>query len=75
MANQQLYDRAKQIAIRGCNVHWDDLADTNSLWDYIDEGMTDDELKTAVYEAMEDRIAEDDAAQITGITIEDVWNG
>ena len=75
MSNQQLYNKAKQIAIKNCNVRWDDLSDTNSLWDYIEDDMTDEQLKDAVWEAMGDRIAEDDSAQITGITIDDVWNG
>ena len=75
MANQKLYDKAKRIAVKNCDVHWDDLSDTNSLWDYIEDDMTDGQLKDAVWEAMGDRIAEDDSAQITGITIDDVWNG
>ena len=76
MANQQFFDRAKQIISQHCDLaSWDDLADTNSLWDYIEDDMTDDQLKIAAHNAMADRIAEDDSAQITGITIDDVWNG
>jgi len=74
MSNQQLYNKAKQILAENCpNIDWDDLADTNSLWDYIDEDMSEDNLTNAVYEAISDRITEDDTAQICGITIDDVW--
>lgn len=75
MANQKLYDRAKQIMAKHCEINWDDLGDTNSLWNYIEDDMTDEQLKDATWEAMGDRIAEDDSAQITGITIDDVWHG
>ena len=74
MANQQLYDKAKQIVNQHCGVvSWDDLADTNSLWDYIEDDMTDDQLKDAAYEAFADRVAEDDGAQISGITVDELW--
>lgn len=75
MPNQELYNKAKHIINQYCGiVSWDDLADTNSLWDYIEDNMTDAELKEAAYEAMSDRIAEDDDAQISGITIDELWD-
>ena len=74
MRDQLLYHKARQILTENCpNVDWDELGDTNSLWDYIDEDMSDTQLTEAVYEAMTDRIAEDDMAQMCRITIEDVW--
>ena len=74
MPNQQLYDKAKQIINQHCGiVSWDDLADTNSLWDYIEDDMTDVELKGAAYKAMSDRVAEDDGAQMHNIAIEELW--
>lgn len=37
-------------------VYWDDLADTNSIWDFITVGMSFAELKTAVKEAVQERM-------------------
>ena len=74
MPNQQLYDKAKQIINDHCGIiSWDDLGDTNSLWDYITDDMTDTELEDAAYEAMSDSIAEDDGVQMAGVTVDDIW--
>jgi len=35
---------------------WDDLPDTNSMWDYIQVGMSSEQLDIAVKEACENRI-------------------
>jgi len=74
MPNQKLYDKAKQLITKHCEIHWDDLSDTNSLWDYIEEDMSEQDFKDAVYEAMADRIAEDDGAQMAGLGISDIWH-
>ena len=38
---------------------WDDLGDTNSLWEYIDDNMSDVELRIAAEDAATDRLRED----------------
>ena len=61
LAGQALYQLAIQLAGQLLPFGWDDLPDINSMWDYIDKngGMTYEQLKEAVREAVEERIAED----------------
>jgi len=61
LAGQALYKLAIQLAGQLLPFGWDDLPDINSMWDYIDKngGMTYEQLKEAVREAVEERIAED----------------
>lgn len=42
-------------------VDWDDLPDVNSMWDFIDDGMTFKQIKEAAKEAYEQRLRDDDA--------------
>lgn len=58
LAGQALYTIAIQLANRLLPVHWDDLPDTNSMWDYINEngGMTFEDLYAAVKDACNDRL-------------------
>ena len=62
LAGQALYDIAIALANKMMPLSWSDFGDTNSMWDYIDEngGMSLDELKTSVKEAVEDRMSNDD---------------
>ena len=62
LAGEALYAIAVQLADRMLPIGWNEMADTNSMWDYIDEngGMTKDELITAVKEAVNDRLEGDD---------------
>lgn len=60
---QKNYDAVKEQ----CNsilsvipIHWDDLADTNSIWDYIsDEPMTDSHITDAAEDACWNRLYDD----------------
>jgi len=63
LANEALYTIAIQLAnkylsSKGIPVTWDELGDTNSMWDYIDrEGnMSYDRLSAAVKEATDERL-------------------
>ena len=61
LAGEALHRLAIQLAGQLLPFGWDDLPDTNSMWDYIDEngGMTYDQLKGAVKEAVNDRLSEE----------------
>lgn len=50
---------ANIILTKKAGVYWDDLADTNSMWDSITVGMSFAELKTAVKEAVQERVDND----------------
>jgi hypothetical protein len=63
LANEALYTIAIQLAnkylrSKGIPVSWDELGDTNSMWDYIDKegNMSFDRLMTAVKEATDTRL-------------------
>jgi len=62
LKGQALYDVALKFANKMIGyVDWDDLGDTNSLWDYIDEngGMTYNDLINSVKDAVDDRLRAD----------------
>jgi hypothetical protein len=61
VAGQALFDLAIQMANRFMPVHWDDLADTNSMWSYIrkEGGMTFEQLDAAVKKACKKRMKDD----------------
>ena len=71
LAGEALYTIAIQLAGQFAPFGWDDLPDTNSMWDYIDEngGMTFDQLKSAVKEAVNDRLSEE------GFSLDDMPGG
>lgn len=58
-------DEAYEIAnkyvnsVSSFNITWDELPDTNSLWDYLDEDMTHAEIISAAKEAYKERLSED----------------
>ena len=62
LADEALYVIAIQLANKLLPVSWDELGDTNSMWDYIDRNghMKYNDLVAAVKEAVNDRLAEDD---------------
>ena len=69
------YELAKMIMRKKCDIDWNDLADTNSLWDYVtDDEMSDEQLESAAYEAMSDRVSEDEISHMARITMEDIWH-
>lgn len=66
MTDNEFYEEAKTIAddfinkiTEGSGLTWDDLADTNSLWDYIDEKVPLAEQLEQIQDACKDRIAMD----------------
>jgi hypothetical protein len=61
LAGQALYNVAVKTADRMLPMRWDDLGDTNSMWDYIDEkgGMTFENFIKAVKSAAHDRLSEE----------------
>lgn len=61
LAGEALYKVAVNTANKMLPMHWDDLPDINSMWDYIDEngGMTYEEFIQAVKDAVNDRISEE----------------
>lgn len=62
LAGEALYTIAVRMANRFLPISWDELPDTNSMWDYIDQNgnMSFNDLLTAVKEAANDRMAESD---------------
>jgi len=61
LAGEALHHIAIKLANRYLPISWDDLGDTNSMWDYIDEAgdMSFEALMIAVKEASNDRIGEE----------------
>jgi hypothetical protein len=61
LAGEALYTIAIQLANKMLPMSWNDLPDTNSMWDYIDEngGMSYDNLVAVVKEAVNDRLSEE----------------
>jgi hypothetical protein len=54
-----LYKIAVKMADRLLPMGWDGLADVNSMWDYIKEGMTFDQLNANVRKAVNVRLKEE----------------
>lgn len=70
MAKPSTYDRAKRIAdgiLFGIDMGWDELPDSNSLHDYVDDNMSEEQLISAVKDACFDRLIEAWDAEL-GIT-------
>ncbi len=42
----------------GMGLSWDCLADTNSVWDWIDEDMSDDMIKSVAKDCCWDRLVD-----------------
>lgn len=61
LAGEALYVIAINMANRLLPIGWNDLPDTNSMWDYIDKNgdMSYDRLAEAVKEACNDRLSEE----------------
>jgi len=61
LAGEALYKMAINLANRMLPIGWNELADVNSMWDYIDEngGMTYEQLVEAVKEGCNDRLADE----------------
>lgn len=75
MSQRHNYELVQMIIRKKCDIDWNDLADTNSIWNYVSETeMTDEQLNTAAKDAMSDRLAEDEISHMARITIEDVWH-
>lgn len=62
LAGDALYTVAIQLADRMLPLPWDQMSDTNSMWDYIDEngGMKYEDFIQAVKEAVNDRLSGED---------------
>lgn len=50
---------ANQYLIRRTGMDWDTLPDTNSMWDYVEAGMTATELLAAAQDAANERLSEE----------------
>lgn len=75
MSQRHNYELVKIILRKKCDIDWNDLADTNSIYSYVTETeMTEEQLNTAAKEAMSDRLSEDEISHMARITIEDVWH-
>jgi hypothetical protein len=59
LSKDVLYNVAMSLANKMLPMSWDDLADVNSMWDYIREGMTFDQLKINVNKAVNKRLKEE----------------
>jgi hypothetical protein len=61
LAGEALYTIAIQLANRMMPISWDEMGDTNSMWDYIDEqgNMSFERLSAAIREAVNDRMSAD----------------
>jgi hypothetical protein len=59
LSKEVLYKVAMSLANKMLPLSWDDLADVNSMWDYIREGMTFDQLKVNVKKAVNKRLKEE----------------
>jgi hypothetical protein len=68
LAGEALYSVAISLADKMLPVSWNELPDTNSMWDYIDQNgnMSYDKLMEAVKEAVNDRLSEE------GMSLEDL---
>ena len=56
------YDKVQQEAnniLGGIGLHWDDLADTNSIWDFICEDMSENSIKDTAKDVCWDRLESD----------------
>lgn len=67
-SRQEAFDLAMKI-VNDMNteyvfIAWDDLPDYNSMWDFIDEGMTFKQIKEAAKEAYSERVKDDDDNEI-----------
>lgn len=62
LAGDALYTVAIQLADKMLPLPWNQMSDTNSMWDYIDEngGMKYEEFVEGVKEAVSDRLAGED---------------
>jgi len=60
---QRNYDAVKKecnSVLSAIPIDWDDLADTNSIWDWIDsEPMTEEQIKDTAKDACWDRLYDD----------------
>ena len=60
MSKEQLvYNKTKgecNRILRQIGVSWDDLPDTNSIWDWIDEDMSDSDIQDVAKDCCWDRL-------------------
>lgn len=66
---QHLYDIANKH-VNAKSIAWDDLPDINSLWDWLDEDMTDAQAIEAAKLAYSERFTE--SANEMGFSDEDI---
>jgi len=62
MTEQQAYDKVKTEAnkiLGGIGISWDDLADTNSIWDWVCEDMSEKNIKDTAKDVCWDRLEND----------------
>ena len=73
MSKEQLvYNKTKgecNRILRQIGVSWDDLPDTNSIWDWIDEDMSDDMIKSVAKDCCWDRLVDGDMDRDTATEV------
>ena len=52
----KLHKTCNELLIKTAGIGWDDLADTNSCWDYVDESMTDEQITNIAPDVCWDRL-------------------
>ena len=57
---QEVYNKLQktcdELLIKTVGMGWDDLDDTNSCWDYIDESMTNEQITEVAPDVCWDRL-------------------
>jgi|ETNmetMinimDraft_18_1059904.scaffolds.fasta_scaffold03890_3 hypothetical protein len=62
MNEQEAYNKVKKEAnniLGGIGLHWDDLADSVSIWDWVDDGMSDKNVKSTAKDVCWDKLTND----------------
>tara|TARA_R100000458_G_C8277761_1_gene253415 strand:+ start:6509 stop:6739 length:231 start_codon:yes stop_codon:yes gene_type:complete len=62
MSEQEAYNKVKQEAnniLSGIGLHWDDLADSVSIWDWVDEDMSEKLIKNTAKDVVWDKLTND----------------
>lgn len=62
MTEQEAYNKVKSKAdnvLGGIGLHWDDLADTVSIWDWVCEDMSEKNIESTAKDVCWDKLTND----------------